>query len=119
MYKRSGFLFILFCFLFFKGNSQDSTAISWEAGSSKSSTGEYQLIFNAHVKPGWELYAPNQDLSGTPSMEFYFADSSFSVKSAFNAEGKSEKRSISIFDNASFNLYPGEAKFSVPILIKG
>ncbi|HEY2349215.1 MAG TPA: cytochrome c biogenesis protein CcdA [Puia sp.] len=71
------------------------------------------------MKSGWDLYAPNQDLSGTPSMELYFADSSFSVKSAFTAEGKSEKRSISLFDNASFNLYPGNVKLSVPILIKG
>src|ERR1700688_2702019 len=99
MYKRSGLLFILFSFLFFKGSSQNSTAISWEAGSSKSPSGEYQLIFKANVKPGWELYAPNQDLSGTPSMELYFADSSFSIKSAFVAEGKSERRSISLFDN--------------------
>jgi cytochrome c biogenesis protein CcdA/thioredoxin-related protein len=118
MYKKSGLLFILFSFLFFKGNSQDSTAITWEAGSAKSPNGEYQLIFKANVKTGWELYAPNQDLSGTPSVELYFADSSFSVKSAFTVEGKSEKRSISLFDNASFNLYPGNAKFSIPILIK-
>src|ERR1700733_10818750 len=111
MHKKSGFLIILLSFLFFKGNSQDSTAITWEAGSSKSSAGEYQLIFNANVKSGWELYAPNQDLSGTPSVEVYFADSSFSVKSAFVTEGKSEKRSISLFDNASFSLFPGDAKF--------
>ncbi|HEX3081485.1 MAG TPA: cytochrome C biogenesis protein, partial [Puia sp.] len=119
MHKKSGLLFILFIFLFFKGNSQDSTAITWEAGSSKSAGGEYQLIFKANVKPGWELYAPNQDLSGTPSVELYFADSSFSTRSAFVTEGKSEKRSISLFDNASFNLYPGNAKFSAPIVIKG
>jgi cytochrome c biogenesis protein CcdA/thioredoxin-related protein len=119
MYKKSGFLFIFLSFLFFKGNSQDSTAITWEASSSKSLNGEYQLIFKANVKPGWGLYAPNQDLSGTPSVELYFADSSFSVRSAFVSEGKSEKRTISLFDNASFNLFPGNAKLSVPILIKG
>jgi thiol:disulfide interchange protein DsbD len=119
MYKKSGLLLILVFFLFVRGYSQDSTAITWEAGSSKSANGDYQLIFNANVKPGWGLYAPNQDLSGTPSVELYFADSSFSVRSAFLTEGKSEKRSISLFENASFNLYPGNAKFSVPILIKG
>src|SRR5437764_1117134 len=118
MCKKSGFLFIFFSFLFFKGNSQDSTAVSWKAGSSKSSSGEYQLIFNASVKSGWQLYGPNQDLSGTPSMEVSFADSSFSVKSPFVAEGKSEKRSIPLFDNASFSLYPGTVKVSVPIQIK-
>jgi len=119
MYKKSGFLFIFLSFLFFKGNSQDSTAITWEASSSKSLKGEYQLIFKANVKPGWGLYAPNQDLSGTPSVELYFADSSFSVRSAFVTEGKSEKRTISLFDNASFNLFLGNAKLSVPIIIRG
>src|ERR1700722_9536422 len=119
MYKKSGFLFIFLSFLFSKGNSQDSTAITWEASSSKSLKGEYQLIFKANVKPGWGLYAPNQDLSGTPSVELYFADSSFSVRSAFVTEGKSEKRTISLFDNASFNLFPGNAKLSVPINIRG
>src|SRR5437764_558653 len=99
MYKKSGLLFILSIFLFFRGNSQDSTAITWEAVSSKSPTGEYQLIFNAHVKPGWQLYAPNQDLSGTPSVELYFADSSFSARAPFVTEGKTEKRSVSLFDN--------------------
>src|SRR4051794_22039031 len=119
MYKRSGYLFILLSFFFLKGNSQDSTAISWEAGSSKSPTGEYELIFNAHVKPGWEIYAPNQDLSGTPSMELYFADSSFSVRPPFVAVGKSEKKSVSLFDNATFNLFSGNIKISIPIQIKG
>ncbi len=118
MNKKSGLLFIFLSFLLFKGNGQDSTAITWEAGSSKTLNGEYQVIFKANVKPGWELYAPNQDLSGTPSVELYFADSIFSVKSAFVVEGKSEKRSISLFDNASFNLFPGNAKFTVPINIK-
>jgi cytochrome c biogenesis protein CcdA/thioredoxin-related protein len=119
MYKRSGLIFLLLSFIFFKGNSQDSTAISWETNSSKSISGVYQLIFNVHVKPGWELYAPNQDLSGTASMELYFADSSFSVKSPFIAAGKSARRSIALFDNASFDLYAGDAKFSIPIQIKG
>jgi cytochrome c biogenesis protein CcdA len=119
MYKKSGFLFLFVNFIFFLGYCQDSTAISWQTGSAKSAAGEYQLTFNVHIKPGWDLYAPNQDLSGTPSMELYFADSSFSVKSPFSSVGKSVKRTIALFDNASFNLYSGDAKFSVPLQIKG
>jgi cytochrome c biogenesis protein CcdA len=119
MLKRIGFFFLLFTLSIYQGKSQDSTAINWETSSSKSVSGDYELIFSVHVKPRWELYAPNQDLSGTPSMELYFADSSFSVKSPFTAEGKFAKRSIALFENASFNLYPGDAKFSIPIQIKG
>lgn len=119
MLKRTGF-FLLGFFLFIQsGKTQDSTAVNWQAGSSKSAAGLYQILFNVHVKPGWELYAPNQDLSGTPSMELIFADSSFSIKPPFIASGKSISRSISLFDHASFNLIPGDAKISVPLQIKG
>jgi len=119
MLKRIGIYLLLFILSTYPGYSQDSTAISWETSSAKSVAGEYLLNFIVHVKPGWELYAPNQDLSGTPSMELYFADSSFSVKSPFIAEGKSARRTITLFDNASFNLYPGDAKFTIPVQIKG
>jgi cytochrome c biogenesis protein CcdA len=119
MYKRSGFLFFFLSLVFLQSKSQDSTAVSWETGSSKSASGDYQLIFNAHVKPGWDLYAPNQDLSGTASMELYFADSSFSDKPPFIIEGKLTRRPIALFENAQFNLFTTDAKFSIPVQIKG
>src|SRR5579862_3460819 len=118
MYKRSG-AFFLFLFTFLQGKSQDSTAISWKSGSSKSVDGIYLLSFSVQVKPGWVLYAPNQDLSGTSSMEINFADSVFSSKSMIMADGKSEKRAVALFNNATFILYPGDVKFNVPLSIKG
>ena len=116
---RSGILFFLFFLSFFTGRSQDSSAVTWEVHAVKSSYGGYTLIFNAHVKPGWQLYAPNQDLSGTNSMELSFADSSFSAKSSFQTDGKTEKHSVALFDNASFVLFPTDAKISVPLSIRG
>ncbi len=65
------------------------------------------------------MYGPNQDLSGTPSIELIFADSSFSLRPPFVAEGKSEKRAVSLFNNSTFYLYSGQAKISVPVQIKG
>jgi cytochrome c biogenesis protein CcdA/thioredoxin-related protein len=117
MFKRSGLLF-LFSVFFFCGYSQDSTAVTWDIHSLKSG-GNYQLIFDVHVKQGWQLYGPNQDLSGTPSMELSFADSSFSVHSPFLTEGISVKHAIALFNNASYLLYPDEAKFSIPLGIRG
>jgi cytochrome c biogenesis protein CcdA/thioredoxin-related protein len=119
MYKRSGLLLLFISLFFFKGNSQDSTAITWQTHSEKSGNGEFHIVFNAQVKAGWLLYAPNQDLSGTPSMELNFQDSSFSLKLPFIAEGKSEKRPVALFNNVSFFLYPGNATFSIPLQIKG
>lgn len=119
MVKKVGFLFLLQGFFFFQGYAQDSTAVQWTLHSSKNATGVYQLIFNVQVKPGWQLYGPGQDLSGTPSMELNFADSSFSYKPPFLAEGKSSAQKVALFDNASFVLYSGEGKFTVPVAIKG
>src|SRR5277367_2034311 len=119
MYKRSVLLFLLISLFFFNGNGQDSSAISWQAHAEKTGSSEFHIVFNAEVKPGWHLYAPNQDLSGTPSMELIFQDSSFSLKLPFIAEGKSDKQAIALFNNASFFLYTTKAKFSIPLLIKG
>jgi cytochrome c biogenesis protein CcdA len=118
MQIRSGILFFILSLFFVQGRTQDSTAVSWEVRSSKSANG-YQLNFQVHVKPGWLLYAPGQDLSGTPSMELNFSDSSFSFKPPFMAEGRSEKLTVALFGNASFILFPGDTKFSVPLLIRG
>src|SRR5450755_1030294 len=118
MHIRSGLLFLLLSLFIFQGRSQDSTAVSWEIHSLKSGS-NYQLIFNVHVKPGWQLYGPNQDLNGTPSMELNFADSSFSINSPFITEGISVKHEVALFNNASYFLYPDDAKFSLPLQIKG
>jgi cytochrome c biogenesis protein CcdA len=118
MQFRSGILFVLLCLFFFQGRTQDSSAVTWNVHSSKSASG-YQLIFQVQVKPGWFLYGPGQDLSGTASMELNFKDSSFSFKPPFMGEGRSEKHDVALFDHASLLLYPGDAKFSVPLQIKG
>jgi cytochrome c biogenesis protein CcdA/thioredoxin-related protein len=118
MYKRSGGLFLLFSFLILRGLGQDSSAVRWDVSSVKSDSG-YQLIFHVHVKAGWQLYGPNQDLNGTPSMELNFADSSFSAKQTFASAGKSEKREVALFDHVSFLLFPEDATFSIPVRIKG
>src|SRR6185295_62364 len=116
---RSGILFFLFFLSFFTGKSQDTSAVTWEVHTTKSTNDGYTLIFNAHVKPGWQLYAPNQDLSGTNSMELSFADSSFSAKSTFQSDGKTEKHPVALFENASFVLFTTEAKISTPLSIRG
>jgi cytochrome c biogenesis protein CcdA len=119
MQIRSGLLIFLSILLFNQGWSQDSSAIAWKTHTEKLYSGEYRIVFQAEIKPGWQLYGPNQDLSGTPSMELQFADSSFSFKAPFKADGKEIKKPVSLFDNAVFTLYPGQAEFTVPLRING
>jgi hypothetical protein len=120
MYKRFGLLFLFISLFFFKGNSQDSTAITWQVQTSDSDSGNYLIIFTAKIKPGWQLYSPNQDLNGTPSMEINFADSSFSVTLPFMfVNGISQKQKVALFNDSSFLIYNSGAGFSIPLNIKG
>jgi cytochrome c biogenesis protein CcdA len=120
MHIRSGFLFFL-CVLFFSSaQSQDSSAITWKVNTAKSDSTGYILIFSAQIKTGWQLYAPDQDLSGTASMEVNFPDSSFSVTLPFKVEqGKPEKKKITLFNDSSFFLFHSGADLSIPLKIKG
>ncbi|HEV3221882.1 MAG TPA: cytochrome c biogenesis protein CcdA [Puia sp.] len=120
MYKRSGLLLLLIILFFIRGKSQDSSAVTWKVKTSDSDNGNYLLIFTAKIKPGWQLYSPNQDLNGTISMEINFVDSSFSVTPPFKlVGGKSEMKKVALFNDSSFLIYNSGADFSIPLNIKG
>jgi len=119
IFKKSGFFFLPFLFYCFIGLAQDSSAIRWTVQSLKSETSGYQLIFNVQVKPGWLLYGPNQDLEGTSSMELGFADSTWGIHPPFLSEGTSVKQSVSLFSNHTYVLFPGQARFTIPLQKKG
>jgi thiol:disulfide interchange protein DsbD len=117
MPKWSG-VFLFICIPFLQLYAQDSSALSWQISSRKTDQ-THQLIFKATIKPGWQLYGPDQDISGTASMELVFADSSIKAKTHFTSADKPVKRNISIFDHAAFNLYETAATFTVPLEIRG
>ena len=114
MPQRSAVLFLLFIFSL-QLHAQDSSALTWHVSSVKDGN-NYQLIFTATIKPGWQLYGPDQDISGTVSMDLQFADSSIRAIKPFVSGSKSLKLNISLFDNAAFNLYQTAATFTVPAL---
>ena len=117
MPQRSAVLFLLFIFSL-QLHAQDSSALTWHVSSVKDGN-NYQLIFTATIKPGWQLYGPDQDISGTVSMDLQFADSSIRAIKPFVSGSKSLKLNISLFDNAAFNLYQTAATFTVPLNING
>jgi thiol:disulfide interchange protein DsbD len=114
---RFGAFFLLFL-PFLQLRAQDSTALSWQVSSVKQGS-SYQLVFKATVKSGWQLYGPDQDISGTPSMELSFADSSIAAKIPFVSAGGFLKRNISLFDNKAFTLYDTGGTFTAPLRISG
>ncbi len=92
--------------------------MQWQVSSTKSGD-QYQLIFKATVKSGWQLYGPDQDISGTPSMVLAFSDSSIRGIPPFRATGEPKNVAVPLFDNARFNLYQQPAGFSLPLTIPG
>jgi cytochrome c biogenesis protein CcdA/thioredoxin-related protein len=119
MYIKSVFLWILFSLIILQGYSQDSTAVTWQVSTVKSDSG-LRLNLHVHIKPGWELYAPNQDLSGTPSMELNLADSAIMpAMPFFIVSARPEKKAIALFENKSFELYASDAEFYINLKNKG
>jgi thiol:disulfide interchange protein DsbD len=113
------FAVLLLVFISFpRLHAQDSSALRWQVSSVKSGN-SYQLVFTASIKPGWNLYGPDQDISGTASMVIEFADSSIDAKKPFHSERKPVKQRIALFDNAVFDLYDSSARFTVPLGISG
>ncbi len=113
MYIKSVFLWVLFSLIILQGYSQDSTAVTWQVSTVKSDTG-LRLNLHVHIKPGWALYAPNQDLSGTPSMELNLADSAITPVIPFLiVSGRPEKKAVALFENKSFELYTSDAAFYI------
>jgi thiol:disulfide interchange protein DsbD len=119
MQKKSACLFFLFILFCIRGWSQDSTAITWHTHTEKINSVEYKLIFEVNIKPGWQLYGPGQDLSGTASMELNFADSSFAQHLSLKGETAGQKQQIPLFNNQSFILYTSPTRFNAILQIRG
>ncbi len=92
---------IFFLFIAASGFSQDAipaAAFQWKVSSHKLAADKFEIIFSTPGVKGTELYAPSQDLDGTPSAELSFADSSIFIES-FTAIANTKTISSSIFTN--------------------
>lgn len=108
--------------LFFSGFllAQDSKALyHWKFESHKLGAGKYELVFSTEGVAGWQLYAPNQELGGVPSVELFFPDSAVRVEGSFMESGNSKTLSNSFFDNQPIKIYEGAAVWKVIIRIAG
>jgi len=119
MHRKAGFIFSLLSLFFFYTSAQDSNAVSLTVKTVKTDAGRYELSFDVNLKNGWQFYAPDQDLGGTPSMELHFAESSVSAKLPFKVSAQPVKMPVAAFDNALFFLFKEGTRISVPMEIRG
>jgi cytochrome c biogenesis protein CcdA len=114
--------FLLLCLLLvhFSAFSQDSTTtpvFKWIVKTNKLADNKYELIFSSPGAAGTQLYAPSQDLDGTPSAELSFTDSSIAIES-FTATGNTKNITSTIFTNKQLTVTEGNAEWKAVLQFK-
>jgi thiol:disulfide interchange protein len=98
--------------------AQESTPYSWKVISKKITANTFELHFTAKAAKGWQLYSPDQNISGVASAELSFPDSMISADPAFKESGTSKRINSKIFDNLPFQIYEDSAEFIATITFK-
>ncbi|MGZ3851491.1 MAG: protein-disulfide reductase DsbD family protein [Flavisolibacter sp.] len=120
--KKIGFCF--FVFLFFSSQltakAQDSVKLfRWNVSSKRISPNTYQLVFSTPGNGEWNLYAPNQDLSGVSSASLTLNDSAFHVVGDFQQSGAVKTGASKIFTGIKERVYNGPTSWTEEIKIDG
>ena len=93
---------ILLSALFFAAQfsfAQDSAQVfKWTVSSKKISDHTYELSFSTQGNPSWNLYAPNQDLSGVSSASLTLNDSAFHLVDQFKQTGTAKEEASKIIN---------------------
>jgi cytochrome c biogenesis protein CcdA len=109
--------FLLVQLLAFSQDSTNTPVFKWTVKTNKLAGNKYELIFSSPGAAGTELYAPSQDLDGTPSAELVFNDSSIIVES-FIPSGNMKKITSTIFTNKQLTVTEGNAEWKAVLQFK-
>jgi hypothetical protein len=117
---RIGILYFFFLVTTLFSFAQDSTQVfKWNVSSKKISDHTYQLIFSTQGNSQWNLYAPDQDLSGVASASLTFNDSAFHLIGQFKQTGAVKERDSKIFTGVKEKFYNGATTWTQQIKIDG
>ena len=113
--------FLLGCFSVGTLLAQDSSGAvhNWKVESKKTGEGKYELLFTASIAGNWQVYAPNQSILDAKTTTLTFSDSSIEQAGNFIAEGNPKQINSPIFENTKLDVYEGELKWKVPVIIHG
>ena len=111
------FLLLFLVPLHLTGFTQDSSAFNWKVSSKKLAEKKYELRFSGVVANSWELYAPEQSISGVPATELLFPDPGVHVLAPFQSSGDAKNVKSEIFGD-SFKIYQNQAEFVFQIQFK-
>src|SRR5678816_3927388 len=100
--------------------AQDSSQLfKWNISSKKLANNSYELIFSTPGNPQWNLYAPNQDLSGVASASLTLNDSAFHMIEQFKQAGTVKEQGSKIFTGINEKFYNGATTWTQQIKIDG
>jgi cytochrome c biogenesis protein CcdA/thioredoxin-related protein len=117
---RLWFIGLLVFTLQFAAEAQDSAQVfKWTVSSKKLSGNSYQLIFATQGNGDWNLYAPNQDLSGVPSAALTLNDSAFHLVDEMKHAGTVKEGPSKIFTGINEKVYTGPTVWTQEIKIDG
>jgi thiol:disulfide interchange protein DsbD len=121
MIKFSRSLFLLFFLLAglrsFSQADSSAAVFKWTVKSKKISDKKYELNFTSPAAAGYSLYAPGQDLDGTPSAEIKFSDSTVTIVN-FSAGANISLVSSTIFSKGKVQLVNGPAEWKAVVDFK-
>jgi len=85
-------------------------AFQWTVSAKKLEAGKYEIRFTSPGIPGTQLYAPGQDLDGTPSAELNFTYPGL-VLDKLESTGSSRTITSTVFGNRSLRINEGPAEW--------
>ena len=94
--------------------AQDTTVYKWNYKSKKIGDRKYELIFTADSAAGWQLYAPDQDLSGVKTVELKLQDSTITLDTNFKQSGTLKTFVSPIFSD-TVSVYEGKTEWKTTI----
>jgi len=87
----------------------------WNVSAKKIADKVYELKFTTKGAKGWQLYAPDQLLSGISSVTLNFNDTSIHQADSFSQAGELRSFISPDFDNMSVKVYEGPADWTTMI----
>lgn len=117
---RTGFFLLLLFFSTCFSFAQDTAQVfKWTVTSKRIAANHYELTFSTNGNPKWNLYAPNQDLSGVISASLNFSDSAFQPVGAFKTTGTIKEQPSEIFTGINEKLFAGATAWTQEVKIEG
>jgi len=107
-------------FLLLSASAQDTAirpAFQWTVESKKLETGKFEIRFTSPGIPGTQLYAPGQDLDGTPSADLSFTYPGL-VLDKLESVGNNRTITSAVFGNKTIRIIEGPAEWKALVHFK-